>query len=40
MFDPNNILSSKVTSTIDVSSIELDSWPKQCVDILKGPQLH
>jgi polyisoprenoid-binding protein YceI len=28
-----------VTTTIDASSIELDSWPKQCVDILKGPQL-
>jgi polyisoprenoid-binding protein YceI len=38
-FDPNNIPTSKVTTTIDTASIELDSWPKQCVDILKGPQL-
>jgi polyisoprenoid-binding protein YceI len=38
-FDPNNIPASKVSTTIDVSSIELDSWPKQCVDILMGPQL-
>lgn len=38
-FDPNNIPASKVSATIDTSSIELDSWPKQCVDILKGPQL-
>jgi polyisoprenoid-binding protein YceI len=28
-----------VTTTIDVSSIELNSWPQQCADILKGPQL-
>lgn len=38
-FDPKNIPASKVIATIDTSSIELDSWPKQCVDILKGPQL-
>ena len=38
-FDPKNIPASKVTTTIDASSIELNSWPKQCVDILKGPQL-
>jgi polyisoprenoid-binding protein YceI len=38
-FDPNNIPASKVTTTLDVSSIELNSWPQQCVDILKGPQL-
>lgn len=38
-FDPKDIPASKVTATIDTSSIELDSWPKQCVDILKGPQL-
>jgi polyisoprenoid-binding protein YceI len=38
-FDPKNIAASKVTATIDASSIELNSWPKQCVDILKGPQL-
>ena len=38
-FDPENIPASKVTATIDTSSIELNSWPKQCVDILKGPQL-
>jgi polyisoprenoid-binding protein YceI len=38
-FDPKNIPASKVTATIDASSIELNSWPKQCVDILKGPQL-
>lgn len=39
MFDPKNIPASKVTATIDASSVELNSWPKQCVDILKGPQL-
>jgi polyisoprenoid-binding protein YceI len=39
MFDPKNIPASKVTTTIDANSIELNSWPKQCVDILKGPQL-
>lgn len=38
-FDPKDIPASKVTTTIDANSIELDSWPKQCVDILKGPQL-
>jgi polyisoprenoid-binding protein YceI len=38
-FDPSNIPASKVITTIDASSIELESWPKQCVDILKGPQL-
>jgi polyisoprenoid-binding protein YceI len=38
-FDPKNIAASKVTTTIDAASIELNSWPKQCVDILKGPQL-
>src|ERR1700759_2309406 len=38
-FDPNNIPASKVTTTIDATSIELNSWPQQCVDILKGPQL-
>jgi polyisoprenoid-binding protein YceI len=38
-FDPLNIPASKVSATIDTSSIELESWPKQCVDILKGPQL-
>jgi polyisoprenoid-binding protein YceI len=38
-FDPNNIPASKVVTTIDTSSIELDSWPKQCIDILMGPQL-
>jgi polyisoprenoid-binding protein YceI len=38
-FDPNNIPASKVTATIDTSSIELNSWPKQCVDILEGAQL-
>jgi polyisoprenoid-binding protein YceI len=38
-FDPNNIAASKVKTTIDASSIELDAWPQQCIDILKGPQL-
>jgi polyisoprenoid-binding protein YceI len=38
-FDPKDIPASKVTTTIDVSSIELNSWPQQCADILKGPQL-
>lgn len=38
-FDPKDIPASKVTTTIDASSIELNSWPKQCVDILKGTQL-
>lgn len=38
-FDPANIPASKVVTTIETGSIELDSWPQQCVDILKGPQL-
>jgi polyisoprenoid-binding protein YceI len=38
-FDPKNIPASKVTTTIDATSIVLNSWPQQCVDILKGAQL-
>jgi polyisoprenoid-binding protein YceI len=38
-FDPVNIPASKVVTIIDTDSIELDSWPQQCIDILKGPQL-
>jgi polyisoprenoid-binding protein YceI len=38
-FDPNNIAASKVRTTIDSSSFEMDAAPAQCLDIVKGPQL-
>jgi len=38
-FDPNNIPASKVVTTIDASSLEMDGAPAFCFDIVKGPKL-
>jgi len=38
-FDPANIPASKVVTTIDASSFEMDAAPPMCFDIVKGPQL-
>jgi len=38
-FDPGNIPASKVVTTIDASSLELDAAPAVCIDIVKGPQM-
>jgi polyisoprenoid-binding protein YceI len=38
-FDPSNIPASKVVTTIDASSLELDAAPAVCLDIVKGPQM-
>ncbi len=38
-FDPGNIPASKVRTTIDASSFEMDAAPQACLDIVKGPQL-
>ena len=38
-FDPSNIPTSKVVTTIDASSFEMDAAPKECADIVKGPQM-
>jgi polyisoprenoid-binding protein YceI len=38
-FDPSNIPASKVVTTIDASSFEMDAAPQMCLDIVKGPQL-
>src|SRR6202795_4422900 len=38
-FDPSNIPASKVVTTIDASSFEMDAAPQACIDIVKGPQL-
>jgi polyisoprenoid-binding protein YceI len=37
-FDPSNIPASKVVTTIDASSFEMDAAPPTCVDIVMGPQ--
>jgi polyisoprenoid-binding protein YceI len=37
-FDPNNIAASKLVTTIDASSLEMDAAPQMCLDIVKGPQ--
>jgi polyisoprenoid-binding protein YceI len=37
-FDPKNIPASKVRTTIDASSFEMDSAPTMCLDIMKGTQ--
>jgi polyisoprenoid-binding protein YceI len=37
-FDPSNLPASKVATTIDASSIEMDGAPAMCLDIVKGPQ--
>ena len=38
-FDPRNIPASKVVTTIDASSFQMDAAPKMCLDIMKGPQM-
>jgi polyisoprenoid-binding protein YceI len=38
-FDPRNIPASKVVTTIDASSLEMDAAPTFCLDIVKGPQM-
>ncbi len=38
-FDPHNLEASKVTTTIDASSFEMDAAPQMCLDIMKGPQM-
>src|SRR3984957_10129198 len=38
-FDPGNIPASKVTTTIDASSFEMDAAPQACIDIVKGAQM-
>jgi len=37
--DPRNLSASKVVTTIDASSFEMDAAPQMCTDIAKGPQL-
>jgi polyisoprenoid-binding protein YceI len=38
-FDPMNIVASKVSTTIDADSFEMDSAPSMCLDIMKGDQM-
>jgi len=38
-FDPLNLAASKVVTTIDASSFEMDAAPQMCLDIMKGPQM-
>jgi polyisoprenoid-binding protein YceI len=38
-FDPSNIPASKVVTTIDASSFEMDAAPQVCFDIMKGPKM-
>ncbi len=38
-FDPNQIASSKVSTTIDADSFEMDGAPSMCLDIMKGEQM-
>jgi polyisoprenoid-binding protein YceI len=37
--DPRNLAASRVVTTIDASSFEMDAAPKMCLDIMKGPQM-
>ena len=37
--DPKNLSASKVVTTIDASSFEMDAAPQMCIDIMKGPQM-
>ena len=36
-FDPNNIPASRLVTTIDPASFEMDGAPQFCLDIMKGP---
>src|SRR5258708_5569455 len=38
-FDPKNLPASKVVTTIDAASFEMDAAPQMCLDIMKGPQM-
>ena len=38
-FDPKNLTASKVVTTIDAASFEMDAAPQMCLDIMKGPQM-
>jgi polyisoprenoid-binding protein YceI len=38
-FDPNHIAASKVVTTVETSSLEMDAAPTMCLDIVKGPQM-
>lgn len=38
-FDPRNLPASKVVTTIDAASFEMDAAPQMCLDIMKGPQM-
>lgn len=38
-FEPENLPASKVATTIDTSSFEMDAAPQMCLDIVKGPQM-
>jgi polyisoprenoid-binding protein YceI len=37
--DPKNLAASRMTTTIDASSFEMDAAPQMCLDIMKGPQM-
>jgi polyisoprenoid-binding protein YceI len=37
--DPKNLPASKVMTTINASSFEMDAAPQMCLDIMKGPQM-
>jgi polyisoprenoid-binding protein YceI len=37
--DPKNLSASKVLTTIDATSLEMDAAPQMCLDIVKGPQM-
>lgn len=38
-FDPEHIAASKVSTTIDADSFEMDGAPSMCLDIMKGEQM-
>jgi polyisoprenoid-binding protein YceI len=38
-FDPTKLSASKVLTTIDAASFEMDAAPQMCLDIMKGPQM-
>jgi polyisoprenoid-binding protein YceI len=38
-FDPSNIAASKVVTTIDAASLEMDAAPAVCLDIVMGPKM-
>jgi polyisoprenoid-binding protein YceI len=38
-FDPGSLPATKVLTTIDASSFEMDAAPQMCLDIMKGPQM-